>query len=124
MFKLVSLLCSISICFASNECLTVKDSLDREYCFKKSLRSEELKLTKQISQIKKNLSKAKKAEVISSLDEQLEVYQEETKYLLRRQELIKAHKAEVTKLAITEVKKKKKKKNKLKNSLKKFGIKL
>ncbi len=121
MLKFILIIFSISTSFASIDCLTITDSLDREYCFKKSLRSEELKLKKQLETLKKSLSADQKNQVISQLDFKIQRNKEEASYLLKKQAIFTSHKEKISKLSIT---KKKKKKNKLKDSLKKLGIKL
>lgn len=124
MFKLLIATLLVTFFASANDCLSIKDSLDREYCFKKQLQMEQKKYEDVLAKNKAGISKKEKEESILLLDREIQKNGEETNYLMKKKNMLASYKTKISALKLkTVAKKNSKKKNKLKDSLKKLGIK-
>jgi hypothetical protein len=125
MFKLLITSVLLTFFASANDCISIKDSLDREYCFKKQLQTEQKKYDNILANNKAGISKKEKDESILRLEREIKISSEEANYLMEKEKMLTSYKLKITalKLKVT-TKQKSKKTNKLKDSLRKFGIKL
>lgn len=124
MFKLLIATLLLAFFANANDCLSIKDSLDREYCYKKKLQMEQKKYENVLVKNKAGISKKDKEESILLLDREMKKNSEEANYLMEKKKMLASYKTKISALKLkTVAKKKSKKKNKLKDSLKKLGIK-
>jgi hypothetical protein len=120
---LLLLIISIPHAFASN-CTKINDSLDRDYCFKKELRTITQGHKKMLSKYKKGISKSEKNKRLKAIKMNLKNKQDLHKQLSKEIEAEEAYKKKFAKLSIKRAKKKKKKKDNFFKKLKKIKFKL
>lgn len=120
---LLGLLLCISSAYAA-DCISIQDSLDREYCFKKEMRKNEKARAAIINKYKGGISQADKNANLAAAKANLARKQAHIEFLKQELASLKAHEAKVAALKVHVPKKKRRKKKKKKDILSQLGIKL